>query len=313
MRVFRINVLRCREYQKATSPRSVKTTTDDATYNLCEARYYAAPLDLKACAMKMPIVTDPINTVVQLGHLGVDVTNAELLRKIQNRGAANLKLRDFSDTNLKTSHLPGEELVAVQASEKHLRFGKSMKNLEDPQECLKAFFNFTALARNFHPLDWSPQSLLKVALEKFLVGPPTVAQYSSLFEKFIHENSVRAQRRAVPLSYQEIVQTWMTYINPLTISTSSIKNYVDKEVERQLSHKNKPPQGQSPAKRPKLSGDTYCPNFNQNRTPPFCSNQLTTGGCMDTDGKFMKHACKKKFGPKRYCNSAKHNIYEHDD
>ena len=54
-------------------------------------------------------------------------------------------------------------------------------------------------------LDWSPHALMKVVLEKYATGLPTVEMYERLFEKFIHENTVRAQKRAVPLTYQEIL------------------------------------------------------------------------------------------------------------
>ena len=37
-----------------------------------------------------------------------------------------------------------------------LELGRKQKKLEELKECLKAFFNFSALSRNFHPLDWSP-------------------------------------------------------------------------------------------------------------------------------------------------------------
>ena len=103
----------------------------------------------------MPVSTYPTNTVVDFSHLGVHVINVDTLRKIQNRGLATLRLRELSDTNLRTSHVAGEELVAVQTNKDQLELGRKQKKLEDAKECLKAFFNFSALSRNFHPLDWS--------------------------------------------------------------------------------------------------------------------------------------------------------------
>ena len=56
-----------------------------------------------------------------------------------------------------------------------------------------------------HPLDTSPQAFFRVVLEMYLNGPPTVQNLACLFEKFIHENAVRAHKKEVPLSYKEIL------------------------------------------------------------------------------------------------------------
>ena len=90
--------------------------------------------------------------------------------------------------------------------------GKKVKNLDDPMDCVKAFFNYCILAQNIHVLDWSPQALMKVVLEKYSAGLTTVEMFERLFEKFIHENAVRAQKRATPLTYQEILTKYNTTI-----------------------------------------------------------------------------------------------------
>ena len=59
-------------------------------------------------------------------------------------------------------------------------------------------------------MDWSSTAPLKVVLEKFCEGSTTVPQYSQFFEKFVHTNGVRAQRQAVPMTYQEIIVLWST-------------------------------------------------------------------------------------------------------
>ena len=61
-------------------------------------------------------------------------------------------------------------------------------------------------------------ALMKLVLEKYFSGPATVPQYSALFEKFIHLNTNRAQRRETPLSYQEILGIWNTFISPNAMS-----------------------------------------------------------------------------------------------
>ena len=151
----------------------------------------------------MPVTATPINTVVDLSHLGVDVTNSEVLRKIHSIGETSMELNHFSDTNMRASSSSSDELVAIQAKfdQNQLKLGRHLKDIANVQEALKAFSNYMAIARHFHPLDTGQMALL----EKFLVVSPTVADYSRFFKKLVHESSVRAHMKAVPLSYKEIL------------------------------------------------------------------------------------------------------------
>lgn len=301
-------------FQAATKPRTIVNVTDDAMYNLCEARFFPAPLDNKVLGMKMPICTSPVNTVVDLHHIGLDVTNPDTMRKVQNRSAMNFKLRDFSELNLRAHNAPGDELVAVQHSKDHLYMKRKVHNLDTPVACLKAFNNYSIMARNFHPLDWSSHALLKVALEKFSEGPPTVEMYESLFEKFIHENAVRAQKGAVPLTYEEILNKWNTTLAPSLLESviAMMKKSSNGVVKPGRDRRDSMKEGglASPSKRPKLTKEDYCPQFNANPEPPLCSNVQAPGGCINSAGKFLKHACSHKVG-KRFCGSDKHNVHGH--
>ena len=307
-----------REYTAATKLRTVTDVMDDATHNLCSARFFAAPLDIKVLGMKMPICTSPINTVVDLSHIGVDVTNPDTLRKIQNRATVSFKLRDFSEPNLRSHQNPGDELIAVQHTKDHLYMGKKVKNLDDPMDCVKAFFNYCILAQNFHVLDWSPQALMKVVLEKYSAGLTTVEMFERLFEKFIHENAVRAQKRATPLTYQEILTKYNTTIAPPAMDLSVFQNIVRKEMQIAEISSNYQEKDQereispSPLKRAKLTTkEDYCPNFNHNKDKPYCSNPESEDGkgCI-VNGRQLRHACNRKVGS-RFCNSSNHNFYNH--
>ena len=104
---------------------------------------------------------------------------------------------------------------------------------------MRAFYNYSAICRYFHTLDWSATSLLKVAIEKFCGGSPTVTQFSLLFEKFIHSNGVRAQRQEVPMTYQEILVLWSTHINLPTLDTNSLGTAVQNELKKMHLLSNK--------------------------------------------------------------------------
>ena len=178
---------------------------------------------------------------------------------------------------------------------------------------MRAFYNYSAICRYFHTLDWSATSLLKVAIEKFCGGSPTVTQFSLLFEKFIHSNGVRAQRQEVPMTYQEILVLWSTHINLPTLDTNSLGTAVQNELKKMhlLSNKREGggAGGSSAAKSPSPDRDTrFCPNWN---SPTGCTNTPTQGGCSDPTGKFLKHSCSKRLTGGKFCGSDRHGQPSH--
>ena len=305
-----------REYQEATKQRKVKKVMDDASRNLCEARYFAVPLDNKVLAQNMPITTSPVNTVVDFSHLGVDVSSKETIRKVHNRATTSLRLKDFSDTNLKNFTEAGDEMVAVQYTKDQLQLGKKKKALDSPQECVKAIYNYAAMHGQFHPLDWSPKALLKVVLDKTLENPPVTEQYILLFEKFVSVNAGRAQKNGIPLTYMEIVNLWNTFIAPSPISSVAMERVMDAKFKQYMNdntstpkHKN-PPANSSLNKKPRLTKDDFCQDWNTSKSHPLCPNTRVEGGCM-AGGKFLKHACSKKQLGGRRCNSDGHGYHLH--
>ena len=105
-----------------------------------------------------------------------------------------------------------------------LELVRKQKKLEDAKECLKAFFNFSALSRNFHPLDWSPQSLLKMVIEKHLLAPqrwnstPSCLKNSYMRTPYVPsaEPSLSPTKRLSPCGMQRSLQP------PLTTPSSKI-------------------------------------------------------------------------------------------
>ena len=67
-----------KEYLAATKLRQVERTVDDATSNLCEARFFPMPLDKKALGQNMPASITPVNTMVDMAHVGVDTLMLKL-------------------------------------------------------------------------------------------------------------------------------------------------------------------------------------------------------------------------------------------
>jgi len=310
------------EYIAATKARNILKTVDDATTNLCEARFFPMPLDRKALGQNMPPSIIPVNTIVDMSHVGVDVTSAETLRKCQDRTLITKKLKDFSDSNLRSYHAAEDALVAVHTGQNSLKLGKEVKQLESTQECVRAFYNFCALSQNFFVLDWSPMALMKLVLEKQFAGPPSVEQYTRMFEKFVHDCAIRAQKKAPPPTYQELCVIWNTFIVPSTstVSMTMVDNRIDQKILQLSKQTQANPRGGRGAgagggpspKMPKLTKDDYCQTWNSSSSYPPCTNQAVDGGCLDSSGKILKHACNfYNKGTNRLCRSDKHGFHFH--
>ena len=65
------------EYNAATKPRTISKTIDDARTNLCEARFFPFPMDLRTLGLNMTCIIYPVNSVIDMSHVGVDINNPE--------------------------------------------------------------------------------------------------------------------------------------------------------------------------------------------------------------------------------------------
>merc|ERR1719318_1661802 len=162
-------------------------------------------------------------------------------------------------------------------------------------------------------MDWSGSALLKVAIEKFCGGSPTVSQFCQFFEKFVHTNGVRAQKQAVPMTYQEILILWSTHFSPTsTLDTASIGTVVQNELKKiHLFPNNKRGGGKTELPAAKNSrqdrndNKPFCSDWNKT---PSCSNTQVQGECLDQAGTFLKHSCIKRMPGGKFCGSSKHGL-----
>ena len=90
-------------------------------------------------------------------------------------------------------------------------------------------------------MDWSQKALLKLVFDKYFAGPPTVEQYKAMFEKFISENSVRAQKNKTPLTYMEIMSLWNTFITPNPMSSLAMEQVMDSRIKQFLGKRPQAP------------------------------------------------------------------------
>ena len=224
-----------REYKLATQKRSVQRVTDDGLHNLSDARFFAAPLDFTVLGNMMPTAISPVNTVVDFSHLGVRVVNQDILRKVHNRANPLIRLKDFHKPNLEAYHHPGDELTALKVTDREVKLGRKQKPLETAQDCVLAFLNYLLIMGQYHVLETSPKALFLVVLEKFFEGPPSPQQFIALFDKYIQDSAIRAQKKTSPLSYDEIKDIWTHHIAPSPVNMGSISALLDKKIKEQLN------------------------------------------------------------------------------
>ena len=77
-------------------------------------------------------------------------------------------------------------------------------------------------------------ALLKLILEKQFTVSPSVEQYSRMFERFVHDCAIRAQKRSTPATYQELCVIWNTFIAPNAMTPMSLA-MVDSRINKRFS------------------------------------------------------------------------------
>ena len=106
-------------------------------------------------------------------------------------------MEDFSDYNLKVGAQMGyTSRSPLPGGHPNAREGK--KQLRDPEECIRAYFNFCTISRQYHIR--STMALLRLVLNKSYPVTASVSQYSTLFEKFTQIS--KYSRVAPPLRSQ---------------------------------------------------------------------------------------------------------------
>ena len=295
------------EYKLATQPRDVPASQDDANHCLSVVRFWRHPFNWRNCQLQIPLEQTPVCTVVDFEPLGLEVNNRGLLRDMHNRGCKSLKLKLFSDCNLKVIPAQQDTVVGFQRGpEGKLLTAKDWKELSCTKEAVKACHNYAEISRALHPLDSGPQILYKVVLEKFLAGAATYDQIIKFFSSVTWELANRASKSECPYKHDELCIKW----DQLFRGSATSRPYTDSiSLEKTIRENIKRELGQyvtsSPlkAKKQRANYTNWCPMFN---TTGGCSNELSGDGCKGADGMVLKHGCNFREG-RKMCNSKDHN------
>ena len=153
------------EYKQATKLRTLQACGDDGVLNFSPARFFRAPMSWKNSQLALPLEQTPVCAVGDYEPFGLEVNNRPLIRDIHNLGCKTLKLKLFTDINLKVVPSQQDTLIGLERGTSGRMFTrKEWKDISNAREAIKAASNYSELYRFIHPLYSGPQILFKVIL-----------------------------------------------------------------------------------------------------------------------------------------------------
>jgi hypothetical protein len=92
-----------------------------------------------------------------------------------------------------------------------------LKDCRDSKQVQLAVFNYVAVLRSLHPIDYSGLVILRVLMEAAWAEnlgneKQKVAVMKKFFEEVVRENSGRAVRKEVPLDYEQARAKWLRVV-----------------------------------------------------------------------------------------------------
>ena len=298
------------EYEKATQMRDVLITRDDSNLNLSDARYWRRPFSWKNIQLGHPVAQKPVCSLTDGEPYGLEVNNKALIRGMHDRSYKNLKLKFFSDANIKV--IPGqqENIIAFDKSNSgQLLTTKEWKELADEKEAIMAAHNYMELNRDIHPLDSGPQILYKVMLQKFLMGGTSAKQLEGFFNSVTWELANRAAKSELPYKHAELLLKWdqsCRFSGPVSAGPTNLDKHIKDAIKRGMQDWRND-KTLSPSSKKARPSHNWCGLFNRNGG---CNNTQSDSGCIDNSNKSWKHGCNVKTDGK-LCNSHEHNRESH--
>jgi hypothetical protein len=167
--------------------RKFKAMTDDGEKRLHPARFVGLPrADPKRYWDQVPAAATEIYRHVPLAHLGVEGVAEQAIVKMHNRR------------------------VPVDLD-------GMFKDCKDCRQVQLAVFNYVAVLRSLHPVDYGGLVILRVLMEagwgeNLGTEKQRVALMKKFFEEAVKDNSGRAVRREVPMDYEQARARWLKVV-----------------------------------------------------------------------------------------------------
>ena len=309
-----------REFEAATTPRTIPESKDDRNYLLHLARFFPGSVNWINQAKACPLVQAPRLSVIDLSAIGLQALNQKTVKDCHDRSCRTLKLQHFGTENLRATKNELQKKYNLSGGE--MIEGKEYLEVKSVHEAVIAVLNFTQLWRYVHPGDLYPESLLRVVIERYFDGEiHSAAQVIKFFSTIHYENSNRACRREVPLTHEEVSSKW-DLANRQYYSTargrdtngmsSAIKTLTSALSSYNRAGKRQSSQGPSNARKKTTAKSRtlqYCQSYNSSNG---CSNTRTAEGCQGPNGAQYAHGCSVRVPPgNHFCNSKDHCSKNH--
>jgi hypothetical protein len=168
---------------KKPKKKKFKKMTDNGEEKLHPARFIGLPrVDPKVYWSQVPGAADEIYRHVPLEHLGVEGVQEQTIVRMHNRRVPI-------------------ELEGL------------LKDCKDAKQMQMAVFNYVAVLRSLHPIDYGGLVILRVLIEaawgeNLGSEKQRMTVMKKFFEDVVKENSGRAVRKEVPLDYEQAKVKW---------------------------------------------------------------------------------------------------------
>lgn len=291
-------------YAEATRLKSIEAHKDNRVDILSPVRFWPKPLRYKYIAEKQPAIQTPVWDRIDFSHLGLQLSDSTIVKKIHNRNYATAELGDFSNLNLGLLEAD-KDLVLRPTKEGGMKQIKGSKNIASISEAVMALMNCLTIWNHIHPCDYGTEAIVRFLVYKIHHQSSdrklTVKGICKFFKAAFKGNADRVLGPEGPMTYQEIVTLFnsMDWTGTEAMFSSSIDEGKRKGLKRVHSESSK--YGK------KYLRPDWCFAFNS-----IDGCKRSSGDSCRKDGKVLKHCCSFVDADGKMCTAKDHGEAGHE-
>ena len=290
-------------YVEATKVRAIGAHEDNRVDILSPVRFFPKPLRYKYIAELQPANQKPVWDRIDLNHVGIQLADTSIVRKIHNRAYAGAKLEDFSSINLGVNE-SDKDIMLRPEQNGGMRQTRGSKVITTYSECMGALMNCLTIWQHIHPCDYGTLAIVRFLLNKLhqqnVDKRMSVKGICNFFRAAFKGNADRVLGPEGPRTFQEVV----TFFN--SMEWDGADTTFGNKVESRKRVLNKQPSG-SPSKVSK-----------RDQKSDICWAFISVTRCNRSDGEVcvkkgreLKHCCSKTEADGRVCSSKEHGEAGH--
>ena len=150
-------------YTEATQLRSIAAHEDNRVDILSPVRFYPMPLRYKYISDLQPANQKPVWDRIDLNHVGIQVADTTIVRKIHNRAYGGAKLEDFSPINLGVNE-SDKDFMLRPVQNGAMRQTRGSRSITTYGECVGALMNCLTIWQHIHPCDYGTLVIVRFLL-----------------------------------------------------------------------------------------------------------------------------------------------------